>query len=360
MPPAHCSGISPGMDGVQLLVVALTFLGTMMLSARESAADPAIAAQLRSSLLCTSLVPVLAWMGLLLSGFVSAQDANVSRPFALYAVVIVAVALASWRGFAWPEPVGDEIAVPRTRNWKSLRPLLWVGIIAFVVLLGMSRTALIAIALMIPLSLIYRGNLKNIVLGSLILAVGAGAFTIAVMNYQPLHDRFFGEDAHMQFAGVAINGSGRTRIWNLLLSTLGEDWIFGKGISSSEDIINKTIPNIGQPHNDYLRFYYDQGMVGLVLWLSFIAAAVQRTINNLRRSIRNRSPDYPQHLAALLALTGISLSMLTDNSYCYAFLMFPLAILLGCSMGVGRHYQEVELATLPEPEPVYFQKISAI
>jgi O-antigen ligase len=210
----------------------------------------------------------------------------------------------------------------------------------------MSRTALISIALLVPLSLLYRGNFKSVFLGTLILAIGAGAFAIALANDQPLYDRFFKEDATLQVGGVAINTTGRTKIWNLLLTTLGDDWVFGKGVSSSEDIINHWMPQIGHPHNDYLRFYYDQGVLGLGLWLSFIAAFVYRTAGNLRRSIQNRAPDYPQHLAALLALTAVSISMLTDNSYCYEFVMIPLGIIMGSSLGVGRYYQRQELATL--------------
>jgi O-antigen ligase len=338
------------MDGAQLLVVAITFLGTMMLTARESADGPLITWRLRSALMFTSVLPVFAWMGILLTGRVSGPETNLTRPFALYSIVICAVAISVWRGLAWPE-------TRRRWSWKSLWPLAWVLVVAYVVLLGFSRTALIAIALLIPLSLIYRGNFKNIFRGTLMLAVGVGAFSIVLFNYQPLYDRFFKEDASMKVAGVSFNGSGRTRIWNLLFSTLGDDWVFGKGISSSEDIINKTIPNIGQPHNDYLRFYYDQGVVGLALWGTFIAGFVFHTAGNMRRSIRNQSPDYPQHLAALLALTGVSISMCTDNSYCYAFVMFPLAILMGSSLGLGRYYEARELALRPLTESAFFEPI---
>jgi O-antigen ligase len=223
-------------------------------------------------------------------------------------------------------------------------------------MLGMSRTALIATALIIPLSLIYRGSIKSLIQGAVMMAIGATIFAAVLFSYKPLYDRFFKEDA-VKVGGVSINATGRTKIWNVLFTTIGDDWMFGKGISSSEDIINQMIPNIGQPHNDYLRFWYDQGVLGLGLWFTFLAGFVNRTISNLRRSIRNRSPDYPQHLAALLALTAVAFSMLTDNSYCYAFVMFPLAIVMGCSLGLGTVYQEAELAATPVVETVFFEPI---
>jgi O-antigen ligase len=323
-------------DGIQLLVVVLTFLGTLMLAARESAAKPHLAAQLRSILLATSMMPVAYWLVVLVSGMLPPDQGNATRGFALYAMIIAAAALATWREFFWPEKRRGDPPPPRRGWFKPLWPFAYVGVISFVVLLGMSRTALIAIALSIPLSLIYRGSVKSVLQGCVMLAIGGGIFAAVLFSYQPLYDRFFKEDASMHVGGVAINATGRTKIWNLLLNDVGDDWVFGKGISASEDLVSRTIPNVGQPHNDYIRFYYDQGIVGLGLWLTFILGFVYRTIANLRRSIRNRSDDYPEHLAALLAVTSVSFSMLTDNSYCYAFVMFPLAIVMGCSLGSAR------------------------
>ena len=169
------------------------------------------------------------------------------------------------------------------------------------------------------------------------LAAGTAGF-IAVLNAnQNLYNRFFHEDAHMKIGGIAINGTGRTQIWNLLLDHVGNDWIFGKGISSSEDMVKSAMSKmgVGQPHNDYLRFYFDQGIVGLSIYLVFIGGLFYRAMQNLRRSIKNQSTDYYLHIGAMLGLTGVLFSMLTDNSVIYPPVMIPLAILVGCSLGTG-------------------------
>jgi len=156
----------------------------------------------------------------------------------------------------------------------------------------------------------------------------------------------------MKVGGVAFNASGRTRIWEVLYQTIGDDWLFGKGMASSEIVIRNTFNGlIAQPHNDYLRYYYDTGAVGLTLYLCFALSFVIRSAGNLIRSIRYQTPDYPLHVAALLSFLAVSWSMLTDNSVCYSFVMFPLAIVMGCSLGAG--------AAAPVPvlelEPTYFQ-----
>jgi O-antigen ligase len=322
----------PGMDGVQLAVVGLTFLAVMMLTARETFANPALAGTLHRAMLIASTLPVLAWAVIILSGKVAGDDLNLTRPFALYTLPVVAVALATWLGNNRPTLPGQRRQPIRINTFL---PLAWSLIVAYVVLLGLSRTALVGILLMMPLSIAIRGNLKSAVMAVVILAVGAITFYAILYSNQGLYNRFFHEDAHMKVGSISINGSGRTQIWSSLWNNIGDDWIGGKGISASEDFVNRHFRNIGQPHNDYLRFYYDQGIVGLGIWLIFLAVFLYRTTGNLMRSVYRRSADYPMHLAAILAVASVAFSMLTDNSVCYTFVMVPLAIVMGSSLGTG-------------------------
>jgi O-antigen ligase len=202
------------------------------------------------------------------------------------------------------------------------------------------------------LSLNFRGVLMSI--GTL--ASGAVLFVVAVLSYKPLYDRFFAYDASMSVGGVSVNASGRTKIWELLYRTIGDDWMFGKGMAASEIIIRSTFNGfIAQPHNDYLRYYYDTGAVGLSLYLCFALSFFIKTFGNLRRSIQRRTPDYPLHAAALLAFSAVSWSMLTDNSVCYSFVMLPLAIVMGCSLGAG----EAVVESLARGfEPVFFEPVT--
>jgi hypothetical protein len=337
----------PAMDGLQLLVVCTSFLCVMMLCARESFADPLLAGRLRMLLVVTAVFPVFTWAALLLLHIVATEDTNLTRGFALYTLPVIAAALATWRGYFWPDRGGaPQPKFGSIAHLKSFWPLLWVLIIGYVVMLGLSRTALVIVAMMVPLALIYRGSLKDVLKGVAMLFIGGVCLWALVENNEALKQRFFGEDqTKVAGIGLSVNAEGRGKIWSLLLDDLRDDWFIGKGVASSEAILNRAFGGmISQPHNDYLRFYYDQGVVGESLWLLFIVGFVVHTIGNLRRSVRYQTPDYVQHLAALLALTGISLSMTTDNSYCYEFVMFPLAMMMGCSMGLGRYYARYKTA----------------
>jgi O-antigen ligase len=328
---------TPRIQSIQLCVIGLSFLGMIMLTARESSENPRTARSVQLALLITSALPLVIYsIGLEQYGLGTTDAAISPRPWALYCMIIVAVALSMWRGNNWPETVrGQPSTAGRISTARNYAPVLWTVCIILVIGLSLSRTALVAALMLIPLSLAYRGSFRSLSLATLIFLVGAGVFAAAVYSYTPLYDRFFGEDASLQVGGVSFNGTGRSKIWNVLFTTIGDDWMFGKGVSASEAIIDATIPNIGQPHNDYLRFWYDQGVVGLSLWLIFILGYVYRTVGNLQRSIRNRSPDYPYHLAALLSLTAVLFSMLTDNPACYTFVMIPLAMVMGCSLGTA-------------------------
>ncbi|MNT90185.1 hypothetical protein D3C72_2310390 [compost metagenome] len=44
------------------------------------------------------------------------------------------------------------------------------------------------------------------------------------------------------------------------------------------------------------------------------------------------------HLAAILALFGVAISMATDNPLVYVFVMAPFGILVGASLGAMRRY----------------------
>jgi hypothetical protein len=335
-----------GMDGIQQLTVSISFTGIILVCAREAEADESRGHLLTTALLAASVISVLMYLyviySVLRAGFklgVEAEGIINPRPYALYALAVVAVALAKWRGSS------------------KIMPLFWALLVTVTVGLSMSRTALVCCIILFPLSIALRLNIKSAIQGAVILALGAGSFAAALFLYPPLYNRFFAEDAAIKMGNVSLNTSGRTRIWQVLWETIGNDWTFGKGIGAAVIVVrDKFHGEIAQPHNDYLRFYYDTGMVGLALWLLFAYAFTSRTVGNLWRSVRNQTSDYPLHVAALLAFFALSWSMLTDNSQVYSYVMMPLAVIFGCSLGAGEkamlHLKELEVQYYEEPQPL--------
>jgi O-antigen ligase len=339
-----------GIDGVQELVVLAVFLGLILVCARETSFDQGRAHTMLQAFLVSSVLAILMYIYVVYAEISSGaklgdgDDAIDPRSFALYAMLVVAVSLARWR-------------VARGNRLQQSLPLCWAILTTLLVGCSMSRTALVCCLLLFPLSMLLQLTAKGVFQAFGMLIAGGVPFALAVEFYPPLHDRFFGYDTSMKLAGVAFNATGRTRIWNVVLSNVGDDWVFGKGLASAAILVRSTFNGwIAQPHNDYFRFYHDVGLLGLCLWLLFAAGFFIRTFDNLRRSVRNQSADYPLHVAALLAFFAVSCSMLTDNSVIYSFVMMPLAVIMGCSLGAGEPsviaVPELETLQSPQPQPL--------
>jgi O-antigen ligase len=99
---------------------------------------------------------------------------------------------------------------------------------------------------------------------------------------------------------------------------------------------------IGQPHNDYLRLLHDYGLVGTTLWVigyAFLLARTWRAWHSTAMVSQEQKRDPGEqrvHAAAFLALAGVAIAMITDNAIVYLFLMGPLGVLVGLSLGLSR------------------------
>jgi O-antigen ligase len=313
---------STGIDGTQIQIIGLGFLGMMFVCAREAADDPEFTGRLQKMILYASVVAVLlSFRESYINGAEEEGDLISRRPFALYAMPVVAVALAGWRGGT-------------TRKTASLC-LIWALITTAAVGFTQSRTALVACLLLFPIAIALRLTKKSVLASVILTAAVGAAFLFLIFTVPALYDRFFKNDAAIKVGGVAINASGRTKIWGLLWDNIGDDWLFGKGVATSVLMVRTRYAAAGQPHNDFLRFYYDQGIVGIGLFAGFLITFFARAFRDLKRSIQYQTGEYRIHMAAIMGFVAVLISMATDNTYVYAFAMIPMGALIGASIGAG-------------------------
>jgi O-antigen ligase len=189
---------------------------------------------------------------------------------------------------------------------------------------------------MIPLAALVRGRRRDVVFAIAAVVIGAGSIAAALALSPTIYERFFGYDANMNVGGVAINSSGRMEMWDMLWTSAVRTPILGQGPGSSSLIIDYyfTTPGVAHPHNDYLRLFHDLGLVGLGLWVVFQFGAGVRLFKHARADARGKLPHHGCHLVPLLGLIGLAVSMATDNAFGYAFVMYPLAVMIGCSLGL--------------------------
>ncbi len=125
--------------------------------------------------------------------------------------------------------------------------------------------------------------------------VGAMAVGVAMVVYAPVMvDRMYG------MGGDQFNFSGRRIIWARYLDQFHKSIWFGRGLGAGQEGVFD--PNF--PHNEYLRFVVEGGVVGgLILLLAIVLWA-------WRMHGRFASNDRPFLLAFMV---GLTLYALTDN-----------------------------------------------
>jgi O-antigen ligase len=170
------------------------------------------------------------------------------------------------------------------------------------------------------------------------LAVMLGAVAVAgfmaIRRIEPLRQRFFEGDLAIEIYGVRINAMGRIDMWQVTLDSYREAPFLGKGVGAIHELIEARFPGLGHPHNDYLRILHDYGSVGFLLFTAGLLAMIFLSWSAWQRADRAADRDAAGvHLAAFLGLLAFSAAMLTDNVVVYVWVMVPLGVMVGASLG---------------------------
>lgn len=204
--------------------------------------------------------------------------------------------------------------------WWSLAILLGIAI-------SLSRTALLAGFVLFIVAMLLsprKRRIRNILFSLLVIAAAVWAVT----SWAPLRDRFSQGDLSLSVAGIKINTEGRSKVWSVLWSQAQNERFIGHGPGSASALSVSLDPAFDNPHNDYLRLFYDFGAVGIVLfaWFSVRSARLLRHAGKISRTL------IPP-IAALYAGLAVMIMMATDNPLDYPFVMIPLGALIGLSLG---------------------------
>jgi O-antigen ligase len=318
----------PTSQGMQNLVVLFGFIGLILLSMRISLRHPdfsdtiarCIGVGLVVAVFLFTTAKLNQWFG---TDFVLSIQGQ--RLLPLYALIPLSWSLSRWK-----------------RGSKA--HLLVAVSIMLMILIDLSRMALIVGFVLFVLAQLHSSRrIPWLRLAFWGVVVAAGVWLL-ITTYEPLRARFFEADTSLVIGNVAINSTGRTRIWIAVLESVKNSLYIGHGAGSAAQI-SYAVGRLDHPHNDYLRLLHDYGAIGLVLWLLFIVANLVTIWRLWRRTAHLRTAESTLHQTAFLALLGISITMLSDNTLAYSFVMFPLAILVGASIG-----RSADHAALPSPD----------
>lgn len=267
--------------------------------------------------------------------------------FMLFLVLSGLSTVTSNRALAIVGLIVLAIVIPGTPQniWLKFAPFVAITSLA----LTLSRTATaIAVAMLVFLPLRTErikamGGSKRFFLGLFSVIVSAIVAYALVALYAPFRNRFLPRgDKAFQIGDTNISTQGRARLWRLVMGDSSENWLFGKGLGSSSQLIAEFIPGQRHPHNDYLRLFHDFGLVGLTLFVIGYLALIWRAFSRARNS------DHPIHWSAFLALIAVGLTAVTDNPFIYPYVMLPLGSLVGLSLALSRFEPR---ATTERPTP---------
>jgi hypothetical protein len=300
-------------QGVQFILVQFAFAGAILLTATARNVigpylDEVVARCVRITALTIMIVEVI--------GTIEKRLSFNVRPLAIVALI----------GLGW------FVAEYRTGRRSAG---LWALAVYLCIVITLSRTATLAGFVLILLMVVSgadRRRARNAALAALLLVGGY----VAVTSWAPLRDRFTHGDTSLSVGGVSINAEGRTHVWHVLWSEALQDPIIGRGAGSASARSLEVSSTLDHPHNDYLRVFYDFGLIGIAL-LAWFAARATRLLLWTRRRVGSVASS-----AALYAGLAVIIVMATDNPLDYSFVMIPLGALIGLAFGNGAY---------PSPRP---------
>ena len=317
----QCLWHSPTLQGFQTLSLQWIFVGVivLMLVGEKSGLDEATVGKLllysvAVGSLCFAVVFVFLGFG---DEGIGAISFVAARSFALFALLGVGLLL------------GRSAAGSRASLWLAACLILLIA-------LSLSRAALVVGAFLFPLSRLRSLSLRDFKRLLIIGGVAALSLYYLVSSIDALRLRFVGNNSLDDYISgdASVDTSGRITTWAVTLSSYLESPWLGKGPGSSNDLIDSLLSrsNLGHPLNEYLRFLHDEGLFGLVLLLAGYSQLLVLCRRAYRSSVELDSAAASFHLATFLALIAALMTMFTDNTASYIYVMAPLGVMVGVTL----------------------------
>ncbi len=160
---------------------------------------------------------------------------------------------------------------------RSLLFLSMTAVFGFCVLRSDNRMAIVAMAgcfLYISFSKGHQG-LKTIIL---LLSI-----SIAILVFYAFGDILLDHMARSGSGDEVLSGTGRTRIWAVVLQLSTEHPLFGQGYTSSGQILPKNemlFAAAAHAHDMYLEVLFSGGLIGVGLLVAALVASIRRATQN--------------------------------------------------------------------------------
>lgn len=207
----------------------------------------------------------------------------------------------------------------KKKVWLALFLLFYVGVMFAFVRISM-------VALLFSSMILYGVAKRNIYITYVAPIVASFIAIFSVMFIKPLRDRMFFNGSqevdfslaisNFQLFLTAINTSGRTALWQSAFEYFDKVNIYlGAGSGSADSWVKHNTGALAL-HCDFLRIYFDLGLIGLVLFLlshwQLLRVACLKPKNSENRSIHNKYKSL-----SVAAMLFYMITLFTDNTLNY-------------------------------------------
>lgn len=232
-------------------------------------------------------------MGVLLTG--TLPSATGFAPQAMTAALIAAL-------FA------TEYAAGQRRALVSWLLMVTIPVVA------LTRTAMVATTLSLPLTLAPLRLYKRVLMLGLIALGGLGLFFTERVQRKMFYSGS-GTLEEVRIDNPDFRTSGRSAIWENLWYEVGKEPWLGHGANAQEEFLRKRYIGITHPHNDWLRLLYDYGYIGAGVFAFCILLQAMHLWRMARSSVGMTRLFFQTSLSAWIPFL---IFMITDNIILYA------------------------------------------
>jgi O-antigen ligase len=302
------------LNGAQNALAYVAFVALVAVATHATASGQLTFPVLRDAMLITFSVGSALYCASLAFDGLGGSDVVSARAYALFAAV----------GVGWCAALG--------RN--GYRAEFWMAfLLSGLAFMSLSRTAFVTSILLLTLGMLGMRSMREVA-RSAIVACAVSVVALSLYSYSnPFSARFHNGDVVTVAGDFSLNVMGRKQLWQATWDSALDHPVAGGGLGSADVAVRRASPTDDNPHNDYLRVFHDLGLVGLALLLIALVAPVSASAAAYRATPRIVRQRRSAHLAGMLVLMSLGLGMTTDNALIYLFVLAPVALAVGSSLG---------------------------
>jgi len=218
------------------------------------------------------------------------------------------------------------------------KEILWWAILATIPVIALTRTAIVATALTLPLTFAPLKLRKRTIILIAICLLGAVVFYTPRVQSKMFHS---GEGEMTDVLNKDFKDTGRFHMWDLMEDEIRRKPWFGHGANANEAFIFAIVGFKGQPHNDWLRLLFDYGYFGTGI---FSLCMIAQILHLLKIAKKFRDMSKILFYAGAASFIALSLLMVTDNIIIYAAyytnLQFVILGMAYASSGISKEISE--------------------